>query len=354
MSFRPEPALAQERIGVLLVNLGTPDAPTPAAVRRYLAEFLGDPRVVEIPRLIWWPILHGVILRVRPAKSAAKYRSIWMPEGSPLAVWTLRQTEAVAKTLAQRGHDLEVRFAMRYATPALPAVLDELRAAGCTRVLILPMYPQYAGATSGSVFDAVAQWSRSARFVPGLRIVHAYPENEGYLAALAARLQRHWAQVPRGEKLLLSFHGIPQRTVRLGDPYREQCLLTAQRLRERLGLSENEVLVTFQSRFGKARWLEPYTEPTLQALAASGVRSVDVMCPGFVADCLETLEEVAQECRDAFIAAGGHDFRYVPCLNTEPEWIAALTLLVEQELQGWPTRPHPAPHPPVNAGASAS
>lgn len=340
MRYRPEPpppAGTAPRAAVLLVNLGTPDAPTAAALRRYLAEFLSDPRVVEIPPLIWQPLLRGVILLVRPAKSAAKYRSIWLSEGSPLAVWTARQAAALGRTLAARGHEVAVEYAMRYGMPSLPSVLQRLREHGILRLLVLPAYPQYAGATTGSVSDALARWFVGARRVPEMRFVAEYPEDSGYVDALAASLGRHWQQHGRGERLLLSFHGIPERTARLGDPYPDQCRATARALRQRLGLGEQELMVTFQSRFGRARWLEPYTEPTLRELAAAGVRSVDVMCPGFVADCLETLEEVGQECRDAFLAAGGERFAYVPCLNDEPEWIDALATLAERHLQGWAT-----------------
>ncbi len=326
-------------MAVLLVALGTPDEPTAPALRRYLAEFLGDPRVVEIPRLLWWPILHGIVLRVRPAKSAAKYASIWTPEGSPLAVWTQRQTAALARELAGRGHQLLVRHAMRYGRPGMPAVLDELQAAGATRVLVLPLYPQYAGATAASVADRLAQWLQATPGAPAHRFVADFHEDPGYIAALAQRLHSHWQAQGRGERLVLSFHGIPQRSVDRGDPYQRQCLQTARLLTQHLGLTEQEVLVTFQSRFGKAAWLQPYTEPTLCRLAAEGVRRVDVMCPGFVADCLETLEEIAQEARDAFIAAGGQALHYVPCLNDDPAWISALATLAEGQLQGWPTRP---------------
>ncbi|MDP1901205.1 MAG: ferrochelatase [Rubrivivax sp.] len=344
MSLRPEPAHRHgqpARTAVLLVNLGTPDAPTAPALRRYLAEFLSDPRVVEIPRLAWWPILHGIILRTRPARSAAKYASIWSPEGSPLATWTARQTEGVASRLAAAGHELRVRHAMRYGKPSLPDVLDALRAEGATRVLVVPLYPQYAAATTASVCDRVMQWALKARRVPEFRFLTEYHDDPGYIAALAERLLAHWAEHGRAEKLVLSFHGLPERSLRLGDPYHCQCHKTARLLAERLGLGPGEMLVTFQSRFGKARWLQPYTEPTLRALAAQGVKRVDVACPGFLADCLETLEEIAQEARDAFLEAGGEQFRYVPCLNDDPAWISALTSLCERHLQGWDTRAAP-------------
>jgi protoporphyrin/coproporphyrin ferrochelatase len=341
MTFRPEPVHrhgSPARTAVVLVNLGTPDEPTAPALRRYLAEFLSDPRVVEIPRLVWLPILHGIILRVRPAKSAAKYASIWMPEGSPLAVWTQRQAQALDADLSARGHQLLVRHAMRYGSPSMGQVMNELRTQGVTRVLVLSAYPQYAGATSGSVADALYRWAQGARWVPELRTVGQYHDDAGYVGALAARLRQHWQNKPPAERLVLSFHGIPERSLMLGDPYHCQCHKTARLLREELGLKPEQVLVTFQSRFGKAKWLEPYTEPTLRDLAARGVRSVDVMCPGFVADCLETLEEIAQEARHAFLESGGQDYRYVPCLNDQAEWISALGALAERHLQGWDTR----------------
>jgi len=341
MPYRAEPPHEhgrEQHVALLLVNLGTPDEPSTPALRRYLAEFLSDPRVVEIPPLAWWPILHGVILRTRPAKSAAKYRSVWLPEGSPLAVWTARQSAGVAAELAARGHRVLVRHAMRYGNPSLPDTLDALRRDGATRVLVLPMYPQYAAATTASVADKVGQWAATARRLPELRFVGEHHDDAGYIGALAESLQDHWAAHGRAERLLLSFHGLPARSLALGDPYFCQCHKTARLLAERLGLDAKTVQVSFQSRFGKAQWLEPYTEPTLREWGAAGVKSVDVMCPGFVADCLETLEEVAMECRDAFIEAGGREYRYVPCLNARTSWIDALADIAERHLQGWPTR----------------
>jgi ferrochelatase len=349
LTYRTEPAYSHgqpARTALLLVNLGTPDEPTAPALRRYLAEFLSDPRVVGIPRLIWLPILHGIILRTRPAVSAAKYATVWTPEGSPLAVWTQRQTEAVAQTLKVRGHDLLVRHAMRYGQPSIPLALDALRAEGATRVLVLPLYPQYAAATTASVADKVMQWAQQARRMPELRFIGDYADEPGYIAALAERVQRHWAEHGRAQKLLLSFHGVPHRSLTLGDPYHCQCHKTARLLGQALGLKGDELLVTFQSRFGKAKWLEPYTEPTLRTLAQQGLESVDVMCPGFVSDCLETLEEIAEEAHEAFIESGGKQFRYIDCLNAQPSWIDTLADLAERHLQGWPTgaaTPAPAP-----------
>jgi protoporphyrin/coproporphyrin ferrochelatase len=340
-AFAEQPALphgSAPKTGVLLVNLGTPDEPTAPALRRYLREFLSDPRVVEIPRAVWLPILHGVILTVRPAKSAAKYASVWTPEGSPLAVWTHKQAKLLQGYLGERGvsaQQLVVRHAMRYGQPGVGRVLDELHAMNATRILVLPMYPQYAAATTASVNDAVMAWMLRQRRQPELRFVNHHHDDAGYIDALAQRVLAHWQTEGRGDKLVMSFHGVPERSLHLGDPYHCECHKTARLLAERLGLSKDQWQVTFQSRFGKAKWLEPYTEPTLVALAQQGVKNVDVICPGFVADCLETLEEIAQEARDAFLAAGGQAFRYIPCLNDQHAWIAALAAIVQRHLQGW-------------------
>ena len=321
---------------MLLCNLGTPDAPTPSAVRRYLAEFLSDRRVVEIPRALWLLILHGVILRTRPARSARKYASIWTDAGSPLKVWTEKQTTLLRGYLGERGHAVRVHYAMRYGNPSIASVLDALRAEGVTRVLVLPLYPQYSGTTTASLSDAVGAWARTVRHLPELRFVNRYHDDAGYISALAKRVSDHWMSHGRPDKLVLSFHGVPRRTLELGDPYHCECLKTARLLGERLGLND-ELLVTFQSRLGRAEWLQPYTEPTLVALAQRGVRRVDVMCPGFTSDCLETLEEIDQEARAAFLRAGGAEFHYLPCLNDQHEWIAALAAIAINHLQGWPT-----------------
>ena len=343
MKFQTEPKLPHgtaECSAVLLVNLGTPDEPTPAALRRYLREFLSDPRVVEIPRALWWLILNGVILRLRPAKSAAKYASIWTANGSPLAMWTATQATLLQGYLGERGHrppGLLVRHAMRYGKPSVASVLDKLKAANATRILVLPLYPQYAAATTASVNDAVMAWMKKQRRQPELRFVNRYHDDGGYIGALAQRVRSHWQSHGRGERLVLSFHGVPERSLHLGDPYHCECHATARLLGERLGLSKNELVVTFQSRFGKAKWLTPYTEPTLVALAKRGIKRIDVMCPGFTADCLETLEEIDQEARAAFLAAGGEAFHYIACLNDRHEWIAALAAISLLHLQGWPT-----------------
>jgi ferrochelatase len=341
MPFRPEaPAAAtnQERTAVLWCNLGSPDEPTARAVRPYLADFLGDPRVVEIPKALWAPILYGIILRTRPAKSAAKYAGIWMPEGAPLKVWTQKQAKLLAGWLGERGHRVTVREAMRYGQPSIAAQLDALTAEGATRVLVLQAYPQYSGTTTASVIDAINAWSARMRRVPAFRFVNDYHDEPLYIEALARSVEEHWRHHGRPDRLLMSFHGIPERNIRLGDPYQAQCLATARLLAERLKLSDAHYRVTFQSRFGRARWLEPYTEPTLRELGASGVARVDVLCPGFPADCLETLEEIAIEGRDAFLQAGGKEFHYIPCLNDRGDWITALAAIAERHLSGWPTR----------------
>ncbi|MEO7337523.1 MAG: ferrochelatase [Caldimonas sp.] len=346
MSYLPEPGHSHATdpvTAVLLCNLGTPDAPTPAAVRRYLREFLSDPRVVEIPRAVWLPLLHGVILRVRPARSARKYAAIWCPEGSPLRVWTEKQATLLGGYLGQRGHRVVVRHAMRYGSPSIASVLDRLKADGATRVLVLSAYPQYSGPTTASVIDAVTAWMATARAVPEVRFVNHYHDDRGYIDALARRVTDHWQTHGRGTRLVLSFHGVPKRTLMLGDPYHCECQKTARLLGERLGLPRDELLVTFQSRFGKAEWLQPYTEPTLVALARQGIDRVDVMCPGFVADCLETLEEIGMEARAAYLGAGGKHYHYIACLNDQHEWISALAGVAIQHLQGWDTRGVPDP-----------
>ena len=338
MSYRTEPSYRHgqpARTAVLWCNLGTPAAPTAAALRTYLAEFLADPRVVEIPRLIWLAILHGIILRVRPAKSAAKYASIWTDQGSPLKLWSERQAQALQQRFAAAGEAVEVRLAMRYGDPSVPSVLEALKAEGFTRVLVLPAYPQYSGTTTASVFDAIYRWGLQTRRLPELRFVNHYHDHPAYIDALAARVRQHWADHGRGERLVMSFHGVPERTLHLGDPYHCECHKTGRLLAEALGLTREQYQVTFQSRFGKAKWLEPYTEPTLEALARDGVRSVDVICPGFTSDCLETLEEIAQEAQAAFRAAGGERFQYIPCLNDDPTWIDGLARISRQHLQGW-------------------
>ena len=326
-----------QRTAVLLTNLGTPDEPSKAAVRRYLAEFLNDRRVVEIARIAWLPVLHGVVLRTRPAVSAEKYKSIWTDAGSPLKVWTEKQAAGLEAALKQRDHHVTVASAMRYGNPSIGSVLDRLMAEGATRVLVLPAYPQYSAATIASTFDAVSAWSGQQRRLPEFRFVNGYSDDPGYIGALVETIRRHWSAHGQPQRLLMSFHGMPERTLHLGDPYHCECRKTARLVAEALGLSDAQYQVTFQSRFGKAKWLEPATEPTLIALAQAGVERVDVICPGFASDCLETLEEIAIEGRKAFTGAGGKKFHYIQCLNDDADWIAALGYLAERHLAGWPT-----------------
>jgi ferrochelatase len=338
-AFTPEPSFTHgqaPRTAVLLCNLGTPDAPTASAVRRYLAEFLGDHRVVEIPRLIWMAILHGIILRVRPAKSAAKYATIWTSEGSPLKLWTEKQSAALHREFESNHEAVTVRYAMRYGSPSISNQLDLLKAEGFTRILVLPAYPQYSGTTTASVFDAVYKWGLKTRLLPEFRFINHYHDHPDYIQALAQRVKDHWAKHGQGQKLVMSFHGVPERTLHLGDPYHCECYKTARLLGEALGISKDQYLVTFQSRFGKAKWLEPYTEPSLIALAQQGIKHVDLICPGFTSDCLETLEEISQEARETYLHAGGEKFEYIDCLNDSDAWIKAMRKLCLNHLAGWP------------------
>lgn len=342
--FQPEPPYqhgTSSRTAVVLVNLGTPEAPTAPALRTYLRQFLSDPRVVEIPKALWWLILNGVILNIRPKKSAAKYATVWMPEGSPLRVYTQRQTTLLKGWLGERGHHVTVAYAMRYGSPSLPGVLSQLKAEGHQRVLIVPMYPQYAASTTATVVDEAARWLLSTRNQPELRFVRNFHDDAGYLDALAASVRRHWqthGELGANDRLLISFHGLPKRSLDLGDPYFCECHKTGRLLAEQLNLRPDQYRICFQSRFGKAEWLQPYTAPTLHEWGKAGVGRVDVICPGFVADCLETLEEIAQEGKRDFLSAGGQACHYIPALNDDPAWINALAQVCERHLAGWPTR----------------
>ena len=346
MPFRKEPPHAHGTVpqhAIVLVNLGTPDEPTRKAVRRYLKQFLSDPRVVEIPARVWWFILHLFILPFRSGKSAAKYRTIWTREGSPLKVHTAKQASLLQDMLLERGHEgVKVAMAMRYGSPSVPEVLDRLKHEGCDRIVVLPAYPQYSGTTTASIWDAVYQHYARVRNVPELRLVKHYHDHEGYINALAESVQGHWDNHGRGQKLVMSFHGVPKRTLLLGDPYFCECHKTARLLAEALGIGPEDYLVTVQSRFGKAEWLQPYTAPTVQQLAREGLERIDVICPGFTSDCLETLEEINMEVRHDFEAAGGKDYHYIPCLNTSKAWIQGLAEIAEQHLIGWPTILTPA------------
>lgn len=321
---------------VLLVQLGTPDTPERGAVRRYLKEFLSDRRVVEIPQLLWWPLLNGVILNTRPAQSASRYKAIWTDEGSPLAVHSARQARLLKGYLGQRGFDVDVVLAMRYGNPSFATVMGELRERHLARLLVLPLYPQYAASTTATAFDALAGEFARWRNLPELRFVRGFHDHPGYIESLAALVRKRWDQEGRPEQLVMSFHGVPRRTLELGDPYHCECLATGRLLAERLGLSQEGYRVTFQSRLGRAEWLKPYTEPTLVELAGRGVKSVDVICPGFVSDNLETLEEIGIEARAAFMKAGGQQFRLHACPNDSPAFVHALADIVGRNLSGWP------------------
>jgi len=311
---------------LVLVNLGTPAAPTPSAVRRYLSQFLHDHRVVQLTRWLWCPLLHFVILPLRSPKVARKYAQIWMPGGSPLAVHTAALAEAVARRLP----GWRVAHAMRYGQPSVQAVFDGLRAEGVRKIRVLPLYPQYSTTTTASVADAVAAAANGLQ----VEVLRDYHVDAGWAAAVAASIRAHWDAEGRGERVLLSFHGIPRRLVDGGDPYAAQCEASTRAIAQALGVPREDLLLTFQSRFGRERWLEPYTQPTLEALAREGVRRVDVACPGFAVDCLETLEEIAVENAVAFRGAGGEALRYIPCLNAEPAHADALAALALQDA-GW-------------------
>jgi ferrochelatase len=327
-------------IGVLLTNLGTPRAPERAALRPYLKQFLSDPRVVEIPRLLWWCILNGIILNVRPARSARVYAEIWTEEGSPLLVHTRHQASALQQALqVHYGDRVIVDFAMRYGEPSIDAGLQSLLERGVRKLLVLPLYPQYSGATSASTFDALADNFKARRWLPDLRFVSHYHDYPAYIQALASKVRAHWQVHGRAERLLLSYHGEPLRYLQQGDPYFCECHKTSRLLAEALELPEDAYLTTFQSRFGRAEWLQPYTDKVLESLPAAGIKSVQVMCPGFSSDCLETLEEIDMQNREFFLEAGGERFEYIPCLNADPGHIDMLSQLVRDELEGWTLRP---------------
>ncbi|MCX7139782.1 MAG: ferrochelatase [Proteobacteria bacterium] len=341
MRFLAEPDFKHgtpARTAVLLLNLGTPDAPTAKAVRRYLKEFLSDPRVVEIPKPVWWLILNGIILNVRPAKSAAKYAQIWDKDGSPLKVHTERQTKLLRGLLGEQGQaELIVDYAMRYGNPSIASVLARLKEQHCERILVLPLYPQYAASTTATAFDAISEFLSKTRNVPELRLVKHFHDHPGYIEALAEGVRKHWAQHGRPDRLLMSFHGLPRYTLDRGDPYHCECQKTARLLAEALALTPEQYQLSFQSRFGRAEWLQPYTAATLAKWGKEGLRRVDVVCPGFPADCLETLEEIGIEGKAEFLNSGGKEFHSIACLNESDTWIEALAQITLTHLQGWET-----------------
>lgn len=324
--------MTSEPLGVLLTNLGSPDAPTTPALRRFLAEFLSDRRVVDLPRVAWLALLYGVILNVRPPRSARLYQRVWTPEGAPLVAITRRQGAALEAALrdAAAGSEVHVAVGMRYGNPSIASALESLRDRGCTRIVVLPAYPQYFSGTTGSTFDAVAAALQRWRRVPALQFIADYHDDAAYIAAVAASVRESWAREGEPDRLLLSFHGIPERFAAAGDPYRRHCERSATLIADALGLPYERWLLTFQSRFGREKWLQPYTDHTLRAWARDGVRRVDVVCPGFSADCLETLEEIAIQNREFFLAAGGEQFRYIPALNDRPDHVRALAAIVSR------------------------
>jgi len=381
--FHPEPAFRHDqpaRIGILLINLGTPEAPTARALRPYLKEFLWDRRVVEIPRPLWWLILNGIILNARPKKSAEKYAAIWRPEGSPLKHFTERQSALLGEELARRlgqpgippqggsklpspaggrgaggegrdpahmpgdlgasgGSPPLVDYAMRYGKPAVAEKIRAMKARGVDRLLVVPLYPQYAASSGGSALDAVWQELLHTRTPPEVRVIRHFHDHPGYIAALRQSIEAYWAEHGRPDMLVMSFHGVPRRSLDLGDPYHCECHKTGRLLAESLGLAQGRYRVTFQSRFGRAEWLQPYTDKTLEELGRAKTRRLDIVCPGFVADCLETLEEIALEGKATFLNAGGGEFRHIPALNDRPFWIGALSDLVLSHLGGWLSEP---------------
>ncbi|NVJ99988.1 MAG: ferrochelatase [Oceanospirillaceae bacterium] len=325
-----------DRIGVLVTNLGTPDEPTPKALRRYLKEFLWDPRVVEVPRPIWWAVLNLIILNIRPKRSAAAYKTVWTEGGSPLLIHTRNQATAIRERLqAEYGERVVVDFAMRYGNPSIESVLDKFQAQGVRKLVVLPLYPQYSASTSGSTFDAVAADFQKRRWIPDFRFVRSYAEYPAYIEAMAQRIERHWKEKGRADLLLLSYHGVPKRYLLSGDPYHCECHKTSRLLAERLGLSKEQYKTTFQSRFGREEWLKPYTDETLKAFPGEGIKSVQVFCPGFSSDCLETIEEIGEENREYFMEAGGERYEYISALNDEVAHIDALEQIIRREVGHW-------------------
>lgn len=340
MKFKGYPHFSHKqspRLGVLLTNLGSPEAPTPAAIKKYLAEFLSDPRVVELPRILWLPILHGIILNTRPAKSAKLYGTIWTDNGSPLIHNTELQTQALQATLKERFEStaIDVAFAMRYGTPSIEHGVHQLLDSGAEKIIVLPLYPQYAGSTTGSTFDALSRALSKQRWVPEIEFINCYHDHPAYIQACVSRIRNYWETNTRNDKLVFSFHGLPRAHLDNGDPYHCQCHKTARLIAEALELRESDYVLTFQSRFGKQEWLKPYTDKTLESMPSRGVSSVDVFCPGFASDCLETLEEIALQNKEIFFEAGGQSFNYIPALNDSSEHIQALIEIVAPSIEQW-------------------
>jgi len=343
MKYQSSPAFTHnqdDKVGVLITNLGTPDAPKKAELKRYLKEFLSDPRVVEVPRLLWWMILNLVILNIRPKRSAKAYATVWTERGSPLMFHTQDQTNALRDNLQQQyGDNIVVDFAMRYGSPSVDSVIDNMLQQGVRKLVVLPLYPQYCASTTASTFDAIANSFRKRRWIPELRFITHYHDHKGYVKAVADKIQTHWDQHGRADKLIFSYHGIPKRYLLNGDPYHCECHKTSRLIAAELGLTDNEHFTSFQSRFGREEWLKPYTDHSLKAFPGQGVKSVQIVCPGFAADCLETIEEIAEENRDYFLEAGGERYEYIAALNADDAHIQVLTTLLESNLQGWDMSP---------------
>jgi len=342
MTLFKEPPFKHGKVGksaVLLINLGTPDAPNKKSVRRYLKQFLSDSRVVEIPRVIWWVILHCFVLPFRSSKSAHKYASIWTEKGSPLKHNTSQQASMLNNYLKKIGHNkVQVAYAMRYGSPSISEVLNQLKVDGCEQILIFPAYPQYSSATTASIYDAIFKHYMQVRNIPEMRFIKHYHDHHAYIQALKESVLKYWEIHGMPDKLIISFHGVPEHTLFLGDTYHCECQKTGRLLGQELNLDPERYDLTFQSRFGKAEWLKPYTALTLQALADQGINRVDVICPGFTSDCLETMEEISIEARQDFLEAGGKEFHFIPCLNYTPSWISAMATIVMEHMTGWPTR----------------
>jgi len=329
-----------DKVGVLITNLGTPDAPKKTELKRYLKEFLSDPRVVEVPRLLWWMILNLVILNIRPKRSAKAYETVWTERGSPLMYHTQDQANALRDNLQkQYGDNIVVDFAMRYGSPSVDSVIDKMLLQGVRKLVVLPLYPQYCASTTGSTFDAIANSFRKRRWLPELRFITHYHDHKDYIKAVADKIQTHWDQHGRADKLIFSYHGIPKRYLLNGDPYHCECHKTSRLIAAELGLTNNEHFTSFQSRFGREEWLKPYTDHSLKEFPGQGVKSVQIVCPGFASDCLETIEEIAEENRDYFLEAGGERYEYIAALNADDAHIQVLTTLLESNLQGWDMSP---------------
>lgn len=340
-----------DKVGLIITNLGTPKAPKTTELRTYLRQFLSDPRVVEFPRLLWWLILNLIILRIRPSRSAKAYQSVWTEQGSPLAIYTEKQAKALEQALKKEwGDTLVVDWAMRYGEPSVEQCIQKMMERGVRKLLVMPLYPQYSGSTVGSTFDALASDFTTRRWIPELRFITHYHDFPPYIDALANSIKEYWNEHGRPQKIIFSYHGVPLRYLHNGDPYHCQCHKTSRLLADALEITKDEYLTTFQSRFGREPWLQPYTDHTLESLPGKGIKSIQVVCPGFSADCLETIEEIGMENRDIFMEAGGEQFAYIPALNDSKQHINALQALAQKHLQGW--EPHQQDDIPARAEAA--